>query len=108
MLPPATASHLIALRHVAKSVADVGLEQTDDDIIYETAVDLESVLVTENFSHFAMIDQRRAAGGEPRVALAFVRKRTLPPGGAMATALAHQLDSWATENPDPYPGLYWP
>lgn len=100
MFPPATA---VLLRdsygHDAVHVSEVGLQAVDDALVATTARAEGRVLVTENVADFAT---------ERDVALVFVLKRNLPPGGAQASGLAKVLDHWADENPEPYVGPHWP
>lgn len=56
-------------------------------------------MVTENFADFA---------GERDVALLFVPKRKLPPGGGQGAALAECLNDSAKAHPDPHLGIHWP
>ena len=108
MLPPATASDLNALGHDAVNVRDVGLVETDDEVIYGMAVDARRVIVTENFADFARLVETRAANEEPCVRVVFVRKRSFPRERGLARHLASHLHKWALDNPDPYRGLHWP
>ncbi len=108
MLPPATATELNALGHDAIALAAAGLDETEDSGIYEVAVEQQRVLVTENFADCAAIVERRVAWGEPCVAIVFVRKEGFRRGRALPVHFARRLHKWATENPDPYPGLHWP
>ena len=55
-----------------------GLAGSDDITVYETAVEHQRVVVTENFAVFAMITTDRHAAGEPSVAVVFVRKQPAP------------------------------
>ena len=108
LLPSAAAAELAALGHEALSVAGAGLVGSDDAAVYETAVEQQRVIVTENFADFATITNDRLAHGEPVVAVVFVRKRHHPRGSALAPALARHLHEWAVANPNPYPGVHWP
>ena len=108
MLPPATAAELNVLGHDAVGVAEAGLAGSDDITVYETAVEHQRVVVTENFADFATITTDRHAAGEPSVAVVFVRKQQHPRGSVLAPALARHLHHWAAENPKPYPGVHWP
>ena len=108
MLPPATAADLVALGHEALGVAEAGLAGSDDATVYETAVEQQRVVVTENFADFATITNDRHAAGSPTVPVVFVRKRRHPRGPALAAALARHLHEWAGANPNPYPGVHWP
>ena len=107
MLPPAAASELRARRHDALSIVDAKLEGAADENIYELAVAQGRVVVTENFADFVNIGEERRARDEPCVPVVFVRKRDLPRGRALASRLARDLDRWAADNPDPYPGPHW-
>ena len=108
MLPPATAAELNTLGHDAVAVTEAGLAGSDDAAVYEAAVEQQRVVVTENFADFATIIKDRLAGGEPVLAVVFVRKHQHPRGSALAPALARHLHQWATQNPTPYPGVHWP
>ena len=78
MLPPSTAAEMATLGHEALSVAEAGLAGSDDDALYETAVEQECVIVTENFADFATITNDRLATGAPCVPVVFVQKRQHP------------------------------
>ena len=108
MLPPATAAELHALGHDAVGVAETGLAGSDDITVYETAVEQQRVVVTENVADFATITKDHLAAGELSVLVVFVRKHRHPRGSALAPALAKHLHRWATGNPNPYPGVHWP
>ena len=108
MLPAATAAELAAFGHEALSVAEAGIAGSNDAAVYETAVQQQRVIVTENFSDFATITRDRLAAGTPCVPVVFVRKRQHPRGSALAPALARQLHEWSVANPHPYPGVHWP
>ncbi|MXV91071.1 MAG: hypothetical protein F4121_10940 [Acidimicrobiia bacterium] len=108
MLPPATAAELNALGHDAIGVAEAGLAGRDDATVYETAVEQQRLVVTENVADFATITKDRLAAGETSVPVVFVRKHQHSRGSALAPALARHLHRWATENPKPYPGAHWP
>ncbi|MCY3617619.1 MAG: DUF5615 family PIN-like protein [Acidimicrobiaceae bacterium] len=108
MLPPATTAELTALGHEALSVVEAGLGGSDDAAVYETAVEQQRVVVTENFADFATITNDRLAAGAPCVPVVFVRKHQHPRGSALAPALARHLHEWSIANPNPYPGVHWP
>ena len=108
MLPPATAAELTVLGHEALSVAEAGLGGSNDDTVYEAAVEHQSVIVTENFADFATTTNDRLAAGAPCVPVVFVRKHQHPRGSALAPALARHLHGWSVANPNPYPGVHWP
>lgn len=108
MLPPATAAQLAALGHEALSVGAAGLAGSDDDAVYEAAVEQQRIIVTENFADFATITRNRLAAGAPCVSVVFVRKKRHPRGSAMGPALARHLHDWSVANPNPYPGVHWP
>jgi hypothetical protein len=100
MLPPAAAALLRDQHgHDAVHVTEVGLGATDDPDVAAAAREQDRVLVTENIVDFAH---------EREVVLVFVRKRSLPAGGAQAHGLARLIDSWAAEHPNPYVGSHWP
>lgn len=100
MFPPAAAEILRDRHgHDAAHVTSVGLGATDDADVAAAARDQGRALVTENVVDLA---------GERDLGLVFVHKRTLPTGGAQASALAALLDRWATEHPAPYLGPHWP
>lgn len=100
MFPPA-AAELLRDRHGhdAVHVTEVGLEATDDREVAASAREQDRAIVTENVIHFA--DERD-------VVLVFVHKRSLPAGGAQASALAELIDRWAADHPAPYRGPHWP
>jgi len=108
MLPPATAAELAAFGHEALSVGEAGLGGSDDAAVYETAVEQQRVIVTENFADFATITSDRLAAGAPCVPVVFVRKCQHPRGSALAPSLARHLHGWSVSNPNPYPGVHWP
>ena len=108
MLPPATAAELNALGHDAVGVAEAGLAGSDDATVYETAVEQQRVVVTENVADFATVTKDRLAAGEASGAVVFVRKHQHPRGSALAPVLARHLHRWAAENAHPYPGAHWP
>ena len=86
-------------------MAEAGLAGSDDDALYETAVEQECVIVTENFADFATITKDRLAAGAPCVPVVFVQKRQHPRGSALGPALARHLLEWSVANPNPYPGV---
>ena len=106
MLPPATATELNTLGHDAVGAVEAGLAGSDDAAVYQVAVEQQRVVVTENFADFATIVKDRLTGGEPSMAVVFVRKRRHPRGSALAPALARHLHQWAADNPKPYPGVH--
>lgn len=100
MFPPATAELLRERHdHDAMHVAEVGLKGTDDRDVASAAREQGRALVTENVVDFAREDD---------LVLVFVLKRSLPVGGAQASALAELLDRWAADHPAPYRGPHWP
>jgi hypothetical protein len=100
MFPPAVARVLRDdYGHDAVHVFDVGLGAADDATVAATARSEGRAVVTENVADFV---------GERDVVLVFVLKRTSPPGGGQADALAKILDGWAAANPRPYLGPHWP
>ena len=108
MLPPAIAAALTAFGHEALGVTEAGLGGCDDAAVYETAIDQQQVIPTENFADFATITSDRAAAGAPCVPVVFVNKRNHPRGSALAPARARHLHQWSVANPNPYPGVHWP
>ena len=108
MLPPATAAELTAFGHEALSAIEAGLSGSDDAAVYETALEQQRIMVTENFADFATITKDRLAAGAPCVPVVFLRKRQHPRGSALAPALARHLHEWSVANPNPYPGVHWP
>jgi predicted nuclease of predicted toxin-antitoxin system len=108
MLPPTTATELLALGHDASGARELNLAETADELILDVAVAELRVLVTENFSDFARLVEQRHARELPCVPVVFVRKRDFPRRGALASHLARHLHRWAEANPDPYPGVHWP
>lgn len=100
MFPPAVARTLRdEYGHDAVHVFDVGLGAVEDATVAATARAEERAVVTENVADFV---------GERDVVLVFVLKRTLPPGGGQADALAKILAGWAKANSMPYLGPHWP
>lgn len=100
MFPPAAAAVLRDRHdHDAVHVTEVGLRASEDAEIAVAARDQDRALVTENVVDFAT---------ERDLVLVFVQKRSLPAGGAQASALAELLDHWAADHPSPYRGPHWP
>jgi hypothetical protein len=96
MFPPLAAQILRdEYGHDALHVCEAGLQATADDQVTAVARAEDRAIVTENFADYA---------AERDVILLFVRKDSLPPGGAMAKALASLLEAWAQGNPEPYVG----
>ena len=108
MLPPDTAEELNERGHDAVSVVGAGLAGADDGEVFDFAVAADRVIVTENFADFSDLLEARLGRDEPSVAVVFVRKSSLPEGGALASQLAERLHAWADANRDPYLGLHWP
>lgn len=100
MFPPA-AAELLRDRHGhdAVHVTEVGREAIDDREVAASAREQDRAVATENVIDFA--DERD-------VVLVFVHKRSLPAGGAQASALAELIDRWAADHPAPYRGPHWP
>lgn len=96
MFPPATVGYLEELGHSAVAARPTGL--ATDDLVIAYATEHRLVIVTENFPDFAHVTT---------CTVLFASKTSLPRGGAMAAALARQLDRWATEHPDPPHGPLW-
>lgn len=107
MLPPDAAVELERLGHEAWSVHTIGLVTTPDADILGHAVEGSMVMVTENRGDFAGLLHARLERGDRATAVLFVRRSTLPRGGALAHHLAVRLDRWAAKHPDPSPVLYW-
>lgn len=100
MFPAATAELLRDRHdHDAVHLSELGLRGTDDRHVAAAARDHDRALVTENVVDFA---------GEHDLVLVFVHKRSLPAGGAQASALADLLHRWAADHPTPYRGPHWP
>lgn len=100
MFPPSAAEILRdEYSRDALHVCEAGLRATADDLVAAVARAEGRAIVTENFADYA---------AERDVILLFVRKESLPPGDAMAKALAGLLDAWAQDNPEPYVGIHWP
>lgn len=104
MLPPAAATLLSRRGHDAASVHDVGLAGASDPDVFDFAVENRRLVVTENFSDYALLLAHRLGNDQPCVPVVFVRKPDLPKGGALAARLAERLDAWAAANPEPYLG----
>ena len=85
--------------HDAVHVAEAGLRAAEDAHVAAAARREGRAVVTENVVDFA---------SERDVVLVFVLKKSLPPGGGQAAALAKVLDRWAQDHPDPYLGPHWP
>ena len=108
MLPPATAEALRGKGHDAVAVADLDRQGATDAELFDLAVSQGRILVTENFSDFAALVETAQNRDGPCTPVVFVRKASMPAGGALASHLATHLDEWAKQNPDPYQGLHWP
>jgi predicted nuclease of predicted toxin-antitoxin system len=108
MLPPAAADELERLGHDALSVLRIDMDTAEDSKVFERAVTDGRVIVTENFADFATLLAGRQNRSEPSVPVVFVRRDNFPRRGALASHLARKLHEWATANPEPYVGLYWP
>ncbi len=107
MLPPAASGPLRALGHDAVSVRELGLEGAPDEAVYERAVEERRVLVTENFTDFSLLVERRLGADEPATPVLFLRKGSFPRRGGLADQIARALDAWARSHPDPYTGAHW-
>jgi len=100
MFPPAVAALLREkYGHDAVHVSEVGLQAADDAQVAAAGRAEGRAVVTENVADYA---------AERDLALLFVLKKNLPPGGGQAAALANALDRWASDKPDPYLGAHWP
>lgn len=100
MFPPGAVTHLHrGGAHRADHVRDVGLAGASDEEVAAFARAHDAAVVTENVADFA---------GMQELVVVFVRKRTLPAGGAQAAALAGLLARWADAHPRPYLGHHWP
>ena len=87
----AVAEELTAFGHEALSVAQAGPAGSEDDTVYESAVEQRRVIVTENFADFAKLTNDWIAAGAPCVPAVFVQKRRHPRSSALAPALARHL-----------------
>ena len=100
MFPPHVA---VILRekygHDAVHVSEVGLQAADDALVASAGRAEGRAVVTENVADYA---------AERDLVLVFALKKSLPPGGGQAAALAKALDHWAHDQPDPYLGPHWP
>jgi Domain of unknown function (DUF5615) len=108
MLPPKVSALLRDLGHDAVSVLELGLAAASDDVVYERAVRDQRVMVTENFSDYAIVLRERQVQGRECVPVVFVRRIDLPRRGALAAHLVARLVAWAEANPEPVVGLHWP
>lgn len=108
MLPPGVADELVALRHDAVSVHELGLLGAPDAEVFDVAVRQGRVVVTENFADFARLVEGQRAIETAHTAVVFVRKRDFSRRGGLAAQIARRLHRWAEANPDPYPGVHWP
>jgi predicted nuclease of predicted toxin-antitoxin system len=108
MLPPLAAQELCRLGHDAVSVLDIGMGAVQDTDVIERAVQEDRLIVTENFADFARLLHQRQSADDRCVPIVFVRREDVPRRGALAVHLARRLNGWATTNPEPLIGLYWP
>jgi len=108
MFPPAVADELRDRGHDAVAVLERDMQGAPDADVFELAVKEQRVVVTENFADFAALVEQHQTDNKPSTPVVFVRKSSLPPGGALPSHLADHLDDWAKDNPDPYQGLHWP
>lgn len=108
MLPDSIADALNDKGHDAVSVASLGIRGTQDSEVLQIAVTEHRVLVTENFADFASLIEKRQQDNEECTPVVFLRKSAFPSGGALTSRIAEHLDTWATDNPEPYEGLHWP
>ncbi len=108
VFPHAVAEELRSRDHDAVAVFELDLQGTPDEDVFDLAVNEGRIVVTENFADFAVLVEHRQGADRPCTPVVFVRKSSLPVGGALATHLADRLDAWAHDNPDPYHGLHWP
>ncbi len=93
--------------HDAVHVRAIGLGGAPDTDVLNRAVDDHRTLVTENASDFLpLLDQRQSAGlAMTTVLVAITAGRGV--GGALHARLAQDIDSWATDQPDPYTHAHW-
>ncbi len=98
MFPYATCELLNDRGHDAVHLRDRGVGARPDADVVAVAAAEGRVIVTENVKDFA---------GEHGVTVLCVLKSRLPPQ-EMHVHLAALLDSWATDQPEPYLGLHWP
>ena len=91
MLPPKASALLRDLGHDAVSVLKIGLAATSDDVVYGRAVRDQRVMVTENFSDYAIVLRERQAQGRECVPVVFVRRIDLPRRGALVAHLVARL-----------------
>jgi len=108
MLPPTMAVELRAMAHDAVSVYEIGLAETADSVIIETAVAESRIVVTEDFADFAALLEQAVSGDQPTVLVMFVREGDFRSGGGLAGHVAEHLHGWSEANPDPYFGPHWP
>ena len=108
MLPPATAAQLNALGHEAVSVVEAGLAGADDAAVYALALDHQRVVVTENYTDFAVLARTHAMRTTSRVRVSCSSASVTSLDAALSPSSSTRcLDSWASVNPDPMPGTYW-
>jgi predicted nuclease of predicted toxin-antitoxin system len=107
MLPRATCQWLGKRGHDALSVHDAGLAGQEDDRVFDFAVRERRIIVTENFSDYAILLEERIRRETGCVPVVFIRKSDLPRRGALATHLGRRLHDWASKNPSPYVGPHW-
>jgi hypothetical protein len=93
--------------HDALHVRSCGLGGAPDADILARAADTGRTLVTENAADFLpLLAQRQSAGSSMTpVLVAIITRRGS--GGALHARLAHAIDRWARDNPDPYAHAHW-
>ena len=99
MTPPALADQLTEMGHDAVHVRHLGLTNTPDVIIGDTAQETSRIIVTNNFRDYT--NQRG-------IVILFYSQQGLPLGGAaQAAVLARRIVKWLASHPEPYLGPHW-
>ena len=83
MLPPTVADELRDRGHDAVAVLEMEMQGAPDADVFELAVKEQRVVVTENFADFAALVEQHQTDNKPSTPVVFVRKSSLPPGGAL-------------------------
>lgn len=97
MLPPEIAELLTALGHDAKTPAQLGAHNLDDEVLIQIASVDNRVVVTENASDFAAVIT---------CPVLLVRKAWWP-SSSLSAKLAAAIDGWGRVNPEPGPWPHW-